>query len=259
MRQVIVAGNWKMNKTSQQVIDFVNKMNAEWKKCKVIICPSHSLLSTLYQTGKNKGICIGAQNIYYESKGAFTGETSSDQVKEFAEYVIIGHSERRRIFGEDDSILNKKVLSALNSGLRPIFCVGESSQQRKTHKEYEIIKEQLDNGLRSLSTDDIKKIIIAYEPVWAIGTGEVATPQIAQEMHFFIRNHIKNIDGDIADNIPIIYGGSVKVDNFYDILRCDDVDGALIGGASLDALNFSDLIKIGEKHNIDLINMSDSS
>jgi triosephosphate isomerase (TIM) len=260
MRQVIIAANWKMHKTANQAKEFISKISVEWKNCNVIICPSYSILSTLYTAAESsasqgKKFFIGAQNMHYETSGAFTGETSPEQVKEFADYVIIGHSERRQIFGEDDNIINKKLITAINTGLIPILCVGETIREREANKEYSVISKQLDEGLRSLDSDDMCKLIIAYEPVWAIGTGKIATPQMAQEMHYYIRNQIRNTYREIAEKIPIIYGGSVKADNFNNLLKCDDVDGALIGGASLNAESFSELIMIGELHNIDLLNI----
>ncbi len=246
MRQIIIAGNWKMNKTNPEAKELaqalVDKVGST-ENPKVIICPPYTALTELSGLLKNTKIELGAQNMYFEESGAYTGEISPSMLLTTGvTYVILGHSERREYFSESDDIVNKKVHLALKSGLKPIVCVGEQLEQRENGQMEEVVGEQVDSSLAGLSADDLKSIIIAYEPVWAIGTGKTATPETAQEVHRFIRNRLKKKFGDVADNISILYGGSVKGDNARDLLSQDDIEGALVGGASLKADEFVKII-----------------
>jgi triosephosphate isomerase len=196
-----------------------------------------------------QGVQVGAQNVHYEDNGAYTGEISTSMLKEVGcHYVIIGHSERREYFGETDEIVNKKVTKALAGGLSPILCVGEVLPERKANKQNEVVKTQLIKNLESVSAEALKKVVIAYEPVWAIGTGETASPEQAQEMHSFIRSVLMELyNDDVAQKVRILYGGSMKPDNAEELLSQNDVDGGLIGGASLKADSFYAIVEIANK------------
>jgi triosephosphate isomerase len=193
---------------------------------------------------KNTPVKLGAQNMHYEDSGAFTGEISNSMLKSVGcEYVIIGHSERRTIFGENDKMINKKINKALESGLKVIFCIGESLEQREEGNTNEVVKKQIVNGLINVTSDDLTNIIVAYEPIWAIGTGKTATPEQAQEVHSFIRGQIEKIySKESAENLQIQYGGSVKPENAATLLSQPDIDGALVGGACLKADSFLSII-----------------
>lgn len=245
-----MAGNWKMNVPSSDAERLVSEINdeiANITRVDVLICPPF----TSIQAAKNainrvNHILLGAQNFYPEKNGAYTGEVSAIMLRELGvSYVIIGHSERRIYFNEDDQFINKKVKCALGSNLIPILCVGETIIQRREGKELSVIESQLKNGLKDISIREAEKLTIAYEPVWAIGTGETATPKIAQEMHAFIRNLLKEIfNAKVANVIRILYGGSMKTDNAEELLKEHDIDGGLIGGASLKASSFCEIIRI---------------
>ncbi len=247
MRKQIVAGNWKMNKTLQEGIDLaksVNEMNEQVDgDVGVIVAPPFIHLAEVSRI--LTGVGLSAQDCAAEAKGAFTGEISAGMVRSTgAEYVIIGHSERRTIFGEDNAMLNKKVLMALENGLIPIFCCGEVLEERESGKLFEVIKTQIEIALFDLDAGDMGKIIIAYEPVWAIGTGVVATPEQAQEMHAYIRQLVRDRFGDaIAEDLTILYGGSCKPSNAGVLFANPDVDGGLIGGASLNAEDFIAIVQ----------------
>ena len=248
MRRKIIAGNWKMNNDLNSTISLISNLakslnNSE--NCDIIVCPPFTSLSEANTQIKNTAIKLGAQNMYFESEGAYTGEISAQMLKSVGcEFVILGHSERRAIFNESDSLINKKIKKAISSGLKPIFCVGESLEQREKGVTNDIIKTQVTEGLKDISAEEIKTLIIAYEPVWAIGTGKNATPGQAQEVHEFIRSLIKEkYSEEIADKMIIQYGGSVKPDNSKDLLSQKDIDGALVGGASLKADSFLGIIQ----------------
>jgi len=247
MRKQIVAGNWKMNKTLQEGIDLaksVNEMNEQLEgDAGVIVAPPYIHLSEVSR--RLSGVGLSAQNCAAEANGAFTGEVSAGMLRSAgAEYVIIGHSERRTIFGEDNALLSKKVKMALENDLFPIFCCGEVLEERESGKLFEVVKTQIEIALFDLDAADMRKIIIAYEPVWAIGTGVVATPEQAQEMHAYIRQLVRDKFGDtIADDLTILYGGSCKPSNARVLFANPDVDGGLIGGASLDAEDFIAIVK----------------
>lgn len=249
MRRKIIAGNWKMNNDLQQSVKLIEelkaKLNNKSLNSDVIICPPFTSLSEAKKLIDGSNIKLGAQNMFYEDSGAYTGEVSAQMLKSVGcEYVIIGHSERRTIFGETDEMINKKIRKALTEKLKPIFCVGETLQEREKDVTEKVIKKQIEKGLMDISPDEILDVIIAYEPVWAIGTGKTATPQQAQEVHNFIRKLLANMySKDFANLITIQYGGSVKPDNAKDLLSQKDIDGALVGGACLKADSFVGIIE----------------
>jgi len=247
MRKKVIAGNWKMNKDlneSQSLVSGIISGLGNDDKCDVIVCPPFTSLSEVHALIENTPVKLGAQNMFYEESGAFTGEISSLMLKSVGcEYVILGHSERRNIFGEGDEMINKKIKKALESGLKIIFCIGESLAQREEGITNDVVKNQIVKGLDGITSDDMENIIIAYEPIWAIGTGKTATPEQAQEVHSFIRDLIKNsFSNEIAENIVIQYGGSVKPENAATLLSQPDIDGALVGGACLKADSFLSII-----------------
>lgn len=249
MRKKVIAGNWKMNYNLYESIVFIKKLKEEILKkernSEIIICPNFVTLSDAKKIIDNSPIKLGAQNLYFEESGAFTGETSADMIKSVGcEYVIIGHSERRTIFNESDELINKKVKQALKHNLRPILCVGETLEEREKNITTEIIRKQLEIGLLDIAAEEMLKIIIAYEPVWAIGTGRNATPEQAQEVHSFIRNILTVEYGfEVAEKTIIQYGGSVKPENAKELLSQPDIDGALVGGACLKVDSFIGIIE----------------
>ncbi len=247
MRSKIVAGNWKMNKTLSQTLVLITELSAKLPNtgAEVMVAPTYvNLAGAVTELGNSK-IEVIAQNMHFAENGAFTGEISADMLLDIGiKTVIIGHSERRAYFGETDEILAKKVTAALGKNLRVMFCFGEELQDRKSGNHFNIVESQLKNGLFSLDSQAWKNIILAYEPVWAIGTGETASPDQAQEMHQFIRKTISEAyDNAIAGNVSILYGGSVKPSNAEEIFSKPDVDGGLIGGASLVADDFIAIVK----------------
>ena len=230
----IIAANWKMNMTTTETKKFLNQIIKKIKISKndIILCiPTINLFIAKNQT-KNTKIKIGAENFYFEDRGAYTGETSAEMLKDVGvDYVIIGHSERREIFKEDDLMINKKIKKAIKEKIKPIFCVGETLSEKETNKTFDKIKQQLINGLLGIEKKQISKIIIAYEPIWAIGTGKTATVEEMDEVCKFIKNEIKNIYD--VENIKVLYGGSVNEKNVENILKQKNIDGVLVGGASL--------------------------
>ncbi|HIT83912.1 MAG TPA: triose-phosphate isomerase [Candidatus Avibacteroides faecavium] len=248
MRKNIVAGNWKMNKTLQEGIAFAKELNEvlanEKPNCDVIICTPFIHLASVTPLVDPAKIGVGAENCADKESGAFTGEVSAAMVASTgAKYVILGHSERRAYYHETIETLATKVRLALDNGLTPIFCVGEVLEEREAGKQNEVVHEQLAGSLFDLSAEDFSKIVIAYEPVWAIGTGKTATAAQAQEMHAFIRKAIADKYGkEVADNTSILYGGSCKASNAKELFANPDVDGGLIGGASLKAADFKGII-----------------
>ena len=243
MRNKIIAGNWKMNMLPNEAINFLTELPNYIKDCKheVILCvPFIDLFYSLLAV-QETNIKIGAQNMHWEEKGAYTGEVSGEMLKSInVEYVIIGHSERRAYFNETDETVNKKIKAALKNELKPIVGVGESLEQKEAGKTEEIITTQVEKAFKEISGEDAKKIIIAYEPIWAIGTGKTATADDANNSIKAIRNKINSMYGaDVADNIHILYGGSVKSSNAKELFETSDIDGALIGGASLKVDEFA--------------------
>lgn len=250
MRTKIVAGNWKMNKTLEEAgiltSELIGMIADEVKgNVKVVLCtPFPYLYPVKHQLGNNSRISVGAQNCSEHDWGAYTGETSAAMLKSMGiPYVIIGHSERRQYFGEDGKLLATKVDKALAQGLTPIFCCGEPLEIREKGTHEQLVKQQVEESLFHLSAEALQKVVIAYEPVWAIGTGKTATSQQAQNMHAVIRKHLASKYGAIAENISILYGGSVKADNAKELFACADVDGGLVGGASLKSREFVEIIK----------------
>jgi len=246
MRKKIVAGNWKMNKTLQEGIELAKTINRQVEENGVIVvlCTPFIHLSEVSQTITKDPLYLGAQNCASEASGAYTGEVSCEMIKSTgADYVIIGHSERRSYYHEDDATLNKKVKQALANNLFPIFCCGEVLQERQSGIHMHVVKTQIEKGLFDLSPEDFGKVIIAYEPVWAIGTGVTATSAQAQEMHKAIRDLVSERYGrQTADNTTILYGGSCKPSNAKELFANPDVDGGLIGGASLSASDFMGIV-----------------
>lgn len=211
----------------------------------VVVCPPFISLTAVHEVMKGSNIGLGAQNVYWEEKGAFTGEISAPMLTSAGcAYVIIGHSERRTYFGETDATVNKRIFAALAEGLIPIVCVGETLEEREQEQTFDVIRRQVQEGLAGLSADQMASIVLAYEPVWAIGTGKTASPEQAQEVHAFIRNLLKDLFGDAtAEATRIQYGGSVKPDNVSELMGQPDIDGALVGGASLKAESFEKIVK----------------
>ena len=252
MRKNIVAGNWKMNLDYEQGIslfsEMVNMIQDEVHgNQQIIICSPFIHLPALVKLSASADqVAIGAQNINQNQKGAFTGEISAEQVKSTgAQYVILGHSERRAYFGETDELLAQKVDAALAYDLRPIFCIGETKEERESGDYFEVIKSQLSNGLFHLDAKAFQEIVLAYEPVWAIGTGLTASPEQAQEVHAFIRKTLAEQYGqDVADNTSILYGGSANPGNAQSLFSQPDIDGGLIGGASLKSRDFQEIINV---------------
>jgi triosephosphate isomerase len=250
MRKKIVAGNWKMNKTLEEAkiltAELMGMVADEVKSnTEVIICtPFPYLISVKNQLG-NSNIKVGAQNCSEHDSGAYTGEVSAAMIKSIdVPYVIVGHSERRQYFGETNKMLALKVDKALANSLTPIFCCGEPLEIREKGEQETLVKQQVEESLFHLSTDVLQKVVIAYEPVWAIGTGKTATSQQAQDMHLVIRKHLASKYGQlVADSISILYGGSVKADNAKELFACADVDGGLVGGASLKSREFVEIVK----------------
>ena len=249
MRKKIVAANWKMNMTQAEAARFVQSLLLDLgdiTDVEVVIVPPFTALAKVMEAlGASQSIKVGAQNMHWEPNGAFTGEISSALLRDLlVRYVVLGHSERRTLFGETDEIVNRKVRAAHEATLRPIVCVGETLEQRDKGKVEKILSLQLRGSLKDLSEKELQETVIAYEPVWAIGTGRNATPQQAQEAHAFIRQTLREIsDEATADRIRIQYGGSVKPENARDLMTQADIDGALVGGASLDPRNFAQIVK----------------
>ncbi len=252
MRKKILAANWKMNLTHIEAESYMHTFLGEIGEVddvEIVMIPPFTSIPVLAQISeKAPFIRIGAQNMYWERSGAYTGEISATMLRVlFVKYVVIGHSERRILFGETDETVNRKVHSALEAGLRPIVCVGESTTERDNDEIETVLRRQLELGLRGLSIKDAVEIVIAYEPVWAIGTGRTATPVQAEEAHRFIRSVLSKMFGTgPAERVRIQYGGSVKPENAQELMRQSDIDGALIGGASLDPHSFAKIIRHAE-------------
>ena len=246
-RKPLMAGNWKMNKTIPEAVAMVKELKgkiADVKDVDVLICPTFTAIAALANEAKGSNINIGAQDIFWEAKGAFTGEIAPNMLVDAGcTYVIIGHSERRQYFGETNETVNKKVKAALANGLIPVVCVGETLKEREDDVTFKVIESQIREGLKDLSKEEAAKIVIAYEPVWAIGTGKTATPDQAQEVHAFARKIYGEMYGEVCQQVRILYGGSVKPDNVKELMKKEDIDGGLVGGASLKADSFEALVK----------------
>lgn len=247
MRRKIIAGNWKMNKTIPEAVELARAVVEKTRgaEAEVVICPTFVCLFPVNEIVKGTHVILGAQDVHWEEKGAFTGKVSSTMLKSTgARYVIIGHSEQRTYFNETDATVNKKIRAAIAAGLVPIVCVGEVLAERETGVTETVIEAQIRGAYAGLSRDAARKTVVAYEPVWAIGTGKVATPEQAQEVHAFIRRLLSGLyDGETASVIRIQYGGSMKPDNAAELLKKPDIDGGLIGGASLKAEDFNSIVR----------------
>jgi triosephosphate isomerase len=246
MRKPIIAGNWKMNNTIKEAKDLIENLKplVVDSNVDIVICPSYLSIEAAVELTSGSPIKVGAQNMHYEESGAYTGEVSGEMLKELGiEYIIIGHSERRQYFNETDETVNKKVIKALKLNLNPIVCVGETIKERENNKAKEVVTIQVKNALAGLSQEEISNLIIAYEPIWAIGTGKTASSDDANEVCGWIREVVKELsDQSIAEKIRIQYGGSVKPDNIKELMGQTHIDGALVGGASLKADQFAALV-----------------
>ena len=250
-RLPFIAGNWKMNKTVGEALELVRSLKASisgTEGVEVAVAPPFTALHAVFRELAGSSIRLAAQNLFYEEKGAFTGEVSSLMLKEVGcQYVIVGHSERRQLFGETDETVNRRLKIALMQGLNPIFCIGETLKEREGEKTFLVLGRQLEGGLKDLGEKDLKNMVIAYEPVWAIGTGKTATPLQAEEVHRFIRKRIKeSYSQELAERIRIQYGGSVTPENVRGLMDQEDIDGALVGGASLKPDTFLKIVRFKE-------------
>ena len=246
-RRLFIAGNWKMNTSAAEAVALAKDIAAALATVDTIdlaICPPAVYLAQVAEALSGSNVAVGAQNGYYQDNGAYTGELSTAMLKDVGcTYVIVGHSERRHVIGENDELVNLKVLKMLADGLRPILCVGELLDEREANQTTNVVTRQVKLGLQAVAAEDITRVTIAYEPVWAIGTGKVATPRQAQEVHALIRSLLADMyNRKIAEAIQIQYGGSVKPDNAAELLGCPDIDGALVGGASLKADSFAGIV-----------------
>lgn len=247
-RKPIVAGNWKMNKTVAEAIDLATAIKRDLAGCKdvdIVLCPPFTALKAVSDVITGTHIDLGAQNMHWEKSGAYTGEISAEMLREvYCHYVILGHSERRAYFGETDQIVNRKTKAALDSNLTPIVCVGETLEERESGKTNDVVGTQVRGSLAGLSPRQLVDSVIAYEPVWAIGTGKTASPAQAQEVHAFIRGVLADMaDQAVAQSVRIQYGGSVKPGNAKELFSLPDIDGGLIGGAALEARSFIDIVQ----------------
>ena len=248
MRIPFIAGNWKMFKTVQEAVVFTKELRGLVKDIadvEIVIAPPFTAIHAVAEAARNTNVGVSGQDVYWERDGAFTGEISAAMLAEAgAAYSIIGHSERRQLFGETDAIVNRKVMAVLQNGLTPILCVGETLEQREQNKTLDVLDRQVKDSLDTLTADQIAELVVAYEPVWAIGTSRNATAAQAGEAHAHIRKRLRQWFGaDAADRCHVIYGGSVKPDNIRDLIAESDVDGALVGGASLNVTSFADIVK----------------
>lgn len=247
-RKLVIAGNWKMNKTVAEALDLVHGLKRELgtvKEIDIIVCPPFTALESVSKAVLDSNIRLGAQNMSEQNVGAFTGEIAAAMLKEFSvRYVILGHSERRQYQKESDALISKKALAAHAAAIKPIVCVGETLEERESGRTEKVVGAQLQGSLAGLSKEQMQETIVAYEPVWAIGTGRNATPQQAQDVHAFIRQTLAGqFDEAVAKRVRLQYGGSVKPANARELMSQPDVDGALVGGAALETRSFSDIVK----------------
>ena len=247
MRTPIIAGNWKLNKTPHEAVNLINELKRELANATgvdIVVCPPFTDLADAADILVEQNIALGAQNVFWEESGAFTGEVSASMLKDLGvRYVIVGHSERRQYFGETDTTVAKRIRACLKHGLIPIVCVGEDLAEREGNRTFSVIQTQIEGSLAGLTPDEMKIMAVAYEPVWAIGTGKTATPQQAQDVHAFIRGLLTKIFGaDTAQAVRIQYGGSVTPENSAALMANPDIDGALVGGASLKAVSFAAIV-----------------
>lgn len=246
-RKPLMAGNWKMFKTISEGVDLVKKLGSQTAgetDREILVCPPFTALAAVAQAAKGTGIDVGAQNMNDNLSGAFTGEVAPGMIKDAGAYhVIIGHSERRQIYGETDALVNKKTKLALEQSLTPIVCVGETLAEREAGNTFKVVERQVLEGLKGITSTQAVLLVVAYEPVWAIGTGKTATPSQAQEVHAFIRKKLETLFGGESTRVRILYGGSVKPDNIDQLMSQPDIDGGLVGGASLKAEDFARIVK----------------
>ena len=252
MKTSLIVGNWKMNVLASEAAELargIGEIAEENKNVHVVLAPSFTSLHAVKQALQGGKVSLGCQNFYYQEKGAFTGEVSADMIKEAGcQYAILGHSERRQLFGETDELVNKKIICAVQKDISAIFCVGETKEQRANGQTFEVVESQLEKGLAGLTGQDLKKVFIAYEPIWAIGTGENATADQAAEVHRHIRKIVKEkFSADGIGPLTILYGGSVTSNNCEGLLQNPEIDGALVGGASLNIDSFCDIIRSAQK------------
>ena len=248
MRTPVIAGNWKMYKTADEAGEFVREflpLVRDAEGVEIVLAPPFPSLAAVAALTRGTGVGVASQNVHFAEEGAYTGEVSARMVREAgAGYAIVGHSERRQYFAETDELVNRKVRAALTEGIVPILCLGETLAERESGKTIEVVERQIRAGLAEVPASTAGKILVAYEPVWAIGTGKTATPDQAQEVHAFLRDTLKNIRGEEAGNsVRILYGGSVKPENIADLMGREDIDGALVGGASLKPSSFAKIVK----------------
>lgn len=246
MRRPLIAGNWKMNLTRSGAVELARGVGAAAGdgEVDVLVCPTFVHLDGVLGAVEGSKVSVGAQDVYFEGNGAFTGETSTEMLNDLGcQFVILGHSERRNVIGESDDLINQKLHATLKAGLKPVLCVGELLDEREAGKTMEVVQGQIEGSLKDVSAEQMAEIVIAYEPVWAIGTGKTATPEQAQQVHADLRSlFASRYNQEVADNVRILYGGSVKPANAAELMACPDIDGALVGGASLKADSFAEII-----------------
>jgi triosephosphate isomerase len=246
MRRPLIAGNWKMNLSRDEAVNLARGVGAAAGdgEVDVLVCPTFVHLDGVLAAVTGSKVAVGSQDVYFESNGAFTGETSTAMLDDLGcEYVILGHSERRNVIGESDELINQKLHATLKAGLKPILCVGELLEEREAGKTMDVVKSQIEGSLKDVTAEQMGSIVIAYEPVWAIGTGKTATPEQAQQVHADLRSlFASRYNQEVADGVRILYGGSVKPANAAELMACPDIDGALVGGASLKAESFAEII-----------------
>jgi triosephosphate isomerase len=252
MRRLFICANWKMHKTVHETVFYIKELRGLLKDVRtldVVVAPPFTSVHAASEAARGSNLEIGAQNVYWEREGAFTGEVSAAMLRDAgAEYVIVGHSERRAIFGDTDLMVNRRIAAALANALAPIACIGESLEERTSERTLAVLDRQLQQGLDGFTASQLGELVLAYEPVWAIGTGHTATPEQAQEVHAHARGRLRQWFGaEMAERCRIIYGGSVKPDNIAAIVSKPDVDGALVGGASLEARGFAELVRLSQK------------
>jgi triosephosphate isomerase len=250
-RMPFIAGNWKMNKTVGEAVDLVRQLKASisgLEGVEVAVAPPFTALYAVHKELEGSSIRLAAQNLFWEEKGAYTGEVSPPMLKELGcQYVILGHSERRQFFGETDETVNRKMKAALGQDLKVIFCIGETLEEREKGKTFSVIERQITGGLKDIGKEGMKRVVVAYEPVWAIGTGKTATPEQAEEVHRFIREKLEKLySRGIAEEVRIQYGGSVTPENVKGLMNQKNIDGALVGGASLKSDTFSKIVRFRE-------------
>ena len=246
-RKYLIAGNWKMNTTASESVDLISEINSlvgQQTQVQVCICPPFTSIQKSSSLVEQSEVLLGAQNMSAEPSGAFTGEISAEMLRDlYVNFVILGHSERRQYFGETNESINLKVLAAVQNNLKPIYCIGETLEERESEKTLEVVKAQVQEGLANFPLSEVDNLVLAYEPVWAIGTGKTATDEMAQEVHAYVRGLLVDLFGDAAGSgIRILYGGSMKPENAAGLLSQPDVDGGLIGGASLNAKSFCAIV-----------------